>query len=390
MPPENSLLDANTAEEINKETQTPSKTVADITSAVQEMVAGDLEQRFVHLDDYGELAPCAAAINDLLDKVETFLRDTHWALDRHSAGQQGEQLDTRGFGGTFLEAIESFNSTLRANDQVRKQQHQVIDTLSSTIESLSGSADNLNDQCATLRDATNSTLQRVDIVASAVEESESNLTVVTQSCDAMSQAIQDINTHMREAQNINTQAVELATQTNTVMNRLDSSGQEIGTVVKIINGIAEQTKLLALNATIEAARAGEAGKGFAVVANEVKELARQSGSSSEKIDEQIAAIRTDAKESVHAIRDINEVIHKISNISISVATATEEQSSTTMGISNNMQEITTGTREIAESMQEVLNASRQSETVLSSVEDQATQLSSIVRDLQSLREQLKQ
>uniref|UniRef100_A0A831XM41 Methyl-accepting chemotaxis protein n=1 Tax=Geobacter metallireducens TaxID=28232 RepID=A0A831XM41_GEOME len=76
----------------------------------------------------------------------------------------------------------------------------------------------------------------------------------------------------------------------------------IGTIISVINEIAEQTKLLALNASIIAAQAGEHGKGFAVVANEIKELAKRTTNSTGEIGTIITGLREESERAVAAIR----------------------------------------------------------------------------------------
>jgi methyl-accepting chemotaxis protein len=163
---------------------------------------------------------------------------------------------------------------------------------------------------------------------------------------------------------------------------LGESAQDIGKVTEVITSISNQTNLLALNATIEAARAGNAGKGFAVVATEIKELAKQTASATEDIKNKIATVQNSTASTVNDIENIMKVIHDVSDIVTTIATAIDEQSVVTRDIASNIAQATRGMDDGSERVSQML-------TVTQSVARDIAAVSSAGNDINSGSKQVQ-
>ncbi|HEX9010337.1 MAG TPA: methyl-accepting chemotaxis protein [Holophagaceae bacterium] len=92
--------------------------------------------------------------------------------------------------------------------------------------------------------------------------------------------------------------VEAGHHTSRTIADLGAKGDQIGSIVQVIEEIAHQTNLLALNAAIEAAHAGTHGKGFAVVAEEVRKLAERTQQATQEIGSQIGQVIAGTREAI--------------------------------------------------------------------------------------------
>ena len=205
--------------------------------------------------------------------------------------------------------------------------------MQSTAESMTATASDASAHAATVGAASESASNNVETVAAAAEE--------------LSSSVAEISRQVARSSEIATKAVGDAELTNATVKALSTGAEKIGEVVKLIHSIAAQTNLLALNATIEAARAGESGRGFAVVASEVKALANQTAKATEEISAQVAAMQSSTGDAVTAINGITETIAQMSEITVSISTAMEQQGDATREIARNIQSVAAGSTEIS-------------------------------------------
>ncbi|GIJ45296.1 hypothetical protein Val02_21820 [Virgisporangium aliadipatigenens] len=243
----------------------------------------------------------------------------------------------------------------RAADEMRSAMH----TLADNAVTLSSSADELTRTSDQIAAVATSVSQRAQTVTSAAGQVSQNVQTVAAGATEMGSSIQEIARSTRDGSDVAEQAVTAAQTTNDIMSKLNTSSNEIGTIVKVISAIAEQTNLLALNATIEAARAGDAGRGFAVVAGEVKDLSQETARATEDITRQVETIQTDSRAALAAIATITEIIGRIDESQTTIAVALEEQTATTKEMSRSIEFASDGSGEIASSISAVADGAQQ-------------------------------
>ena len=197
------------------------------------------------------------------------------------------------------------------------------------------------------------TARNGDILLGAVEQAISTLDIMITNVGSIANRVHQVDQVSQQS------VVDTRQQGERLQESINSIGarsEEIGKIVKVIEGIADQTSLLALNAAIEAARAGDAGKGFAVVADEVRRLAERSMQATQEIGGVIGTVQDETQKAVSlmekVLAGIMASISKTSALVGEVASAADEQAAGAKKVLETVAEMSTLTRQIAGSIKE--------------------------------------
>ncbi|MDD5418936.1 MAG: methyl-accepting chemotaxis protein [Methanomicrobiaceae archaeon] len=315
---------------------------------------------------------------------------------------------------TSLNAVRALMSEInRAASQVEQTTHEVStssDEISRATEQVALSTQRSSEDVkAQLERIENVNREITDLSASIEEIAGTSQEVMGHAMKASAEGSnaaelgQTATKKMQLVEGISLQSVQEITELNTRM-------REINNIVKMITDIANQTNLLALNAAIEAARAGEHGRGFAVVAGEIRNLAGESKGASQEIENLIRAIQAssdktaDSMKSSHAeiqagIESVNEAILALNRIIseaevvahgiTEITRATEDQAHSTNLVMQNMED---STRMMKENMDRMEDMAALAEEVSASTEEVGSashELAAMAASLKKLMEQFR-
>nr|WP_311971800.1 methyl-accepting chemotaxis protein [Pseudomonas baltica] len=253
----------------------------------------------------------------------------------------------------------SLKSTINQIAEASSQLASAAEELNAVTEDGSRGLLRQNDEIQQAATAVTEMTSAVEEVArNAMSTSEASKTASTQASSGLGQARDAVKA-------VNSATVEIKASTD-IVEDLAVQVRDIGKVLDVIRGIAEQTNLLALNAAIEAARAGEQGRGFAVVADEVRALAARTQSSTGEIESMIGAVQSRADQAVVAMGKSQSLVTNTQTLAMATGDALEM-------IAEGIGQINDRNLVIASACEEQAHVAREVDRNLVNIQDLSTQ-----------------
>ncbi|MBU2039333.1 MAG: methyl-accepting chemotaxis protein, partial [Gammaproteobacteria bacterium] len=264
--------------------------------------------------------------------------------------------------------------------------HSSIGEVVATTRPLSGVSSDLGSLTSETSQITEQQNRATEEVSFVVDEMVASVKNVSVNASSAAQAAREADQAAKEGRtivndtvkSINALAGEVE-RASEVIRKLEADTANVGSILDVIKGIAEQTNLLALNAAIEAARAGEQGRGFAVVADEVRTLASRTQDSTQEIQAVIEELQSAARSAVEvmssskeraqtsvsqaaktdeSLQAITSKVESITAMNSQIASATDRQEQAAHSIKDNVVGIKDTSATAMASMQKVAAASR--------------------------------
>ena len=319
----------------------PAADLAPLLASLQRLSQGKFDARVDIGRLSGDVAEAGRLVNALMERVEHTVADSEQRKERsqvvveqaieglNALVRQGElaafQAKTDdivlaplldGFG-KVIETLRTFVREI--NEAALRLSSSANEVLAASTQHESSSTEQaaaIHETTATMEELKHASAQIAENAGAVARVAEETLNSARSGRGAIAEFIQAM-------QQIRADGVAVSESITKLLRRVE----RIGTVVEVIDEIADRSDLLALNAALEGSRAGEAGKGFSIVAAEMRRLAENVLDSTKEIKNLITEIReatAAAASAADASRQATEAGERLGSVAASAVEGRSE------------------------------------------------------------------
>jgi methyl-accepting chemotaxis protein len=345
-----------------------------ITARMRALAAGDTSAAIPFTDDtneFGDMGRAVRVFNDgLIAKArleQESVQIERRSRDEAQAAEAAKALAGRELARVVTEVAEGLEQLSSGNlrhritqtfgadyEALRCDFNDAMQKLERTLAIIRSNSDEIRGGSEEISEGADELSQRTDQQASRLQQSAAAMDEINVSVRKTAEAAAEANLFISSAKGDADRSTVVVREAMQAVGAIQSSSQQIGQIIGVIDEIAFQTNLLALNAAVEAARAGETGRGFAVVASEVRALAKRSADAAKEIKSLITASTAQVAVGVemvdrtgHALQQIVKHVVKITGVVSEIAAAAERQAIGVKDIASNIAQIDQSTQKNA-------------------------------------------